>query len=288
MPSATITCRLTGVKGPAVRSHVLPIGLTIKNRGDMLFDLTRERPARRRQGGWYDDRLVTAEGEAILAKWDNVAISAFRKNGMLFSVRRDDGVELMGADYSVPAPQIEGVFRAPIENSMSIKLFGISMLWRAAASQRSEYDLVQLPAEVLDELRAFVVEERVPKYWEFPVVLGVFNNRYEFTDIAPHTITMRGVRFVRWCLDGVIMYVATRRRTTGGSRWRGLAVGHNASELMGLIMQYENGSQQRHTDEAFEDQLRRFGSPYRGRKIASDYPEYEFDELGKRVRRLTD
>jgi len=79
------------------------------------------------------------------------------------------------------------------------------------------------------------------------------------------------------------MYVATRRRTAGSSQWAGISVGHNRNQLAGLIMQYENGWQQRTTDRIFDAHVQRFGSPYRDvSKLKS--PEFEYDTFGDRVR----
>ena len=220
-----ITCGLTGDVARPVRCHILPLGLTIKSRGEMLFDMDGARPAKRRPGGWYDDTLVTAKGESVFAALDNAAISVFRKHGLMFSVRRDLGAELVGADYSHPVGPFDGFFTVPVESALPIKLFGLSLLWRVASSTRPEFSHVRLPDEVRNELQKFILEQRVPRHWEFPMILGAFNNRYEFADLTPSPVTMLGARFIRWCVDGVIVYVATRRRPTGAGGWRGIAVG---------------------------------------------------------------
>lgn len=268
-----------------MRCHVLPLGLTIKGHGEMLYDMNGIRPAKRRPGGWYDDALVTAKGEAVFAALDNAAISAFRKHGLLFSVRRDAGAEITGADYSYPVGPFDGFFTVPVEASLPIKLFGLSLLWRAAASSRSEFELVRLPDDVRAELGRFILEQRVPKHWEFPMILGIFNNQYEFADLTPMPVTMLGARFIRWCMDGVIVYVATRRRPVGAGGWRGMAVGFHSGKLVGPIVRYKGNRQYRTVEGIRQEHLSKFGVPEGTKGVDPTYPEFEFDDEGLRVRR---
>ncbi|RYG98907.1 MAG: hypothetical protein EON58_05635, partial [Alphaproteobacteria bacterium] len=126
---------------------------------------------------------------------------------------------------------------------MPIKLFGLSLLWRAAASTRPEFAAVRLPQEVLEELKQHILGERVPKHWEFPMITSAFNNDYEFADFPPVPVTMTQARFIRWWLDGVIIYVATRRRTLGEFNPKGAAVGYHPNQLVGMVLKYVGNRQ---------------------------------------------
>jgi Ser/Thr protein kinase RdoA (MazF antagonist) len=80
-------CGLTGKPGKYVKAHILPAALT--EAGDNAGALTQHgegqtRPIRR-WTSWYDPRLVTAEGEAILAAYDEWAIQELRRLKLVWS-----------------------------------------------------------------------------------------------------------------------------------------------------------------------------------------------------------
>ena len=76
-------CKLTGTRGRYVNAHIIPEALTetLWN-SKPLTQIGRYGRRIKRWTTWYDSRLVTAEGEAILARYDLLAkfpprVSAF-------------------------------------------------------------------------------------------------------------------------------------------------------------------------------------------------------------------
>src|SRR5689334_22772129 len=79
-------CKLTGMSGRLVRSHLIPNALTRLSRtGSPFIQGGDGEPPERRWSSWYDTQLVTEEGEEILALLDNWAISTLRAHRLVWS-----------------------------------------------------------------------------------------------------------------------------------------------------------------------------------------------------------
>ena len=278
-----IQCALTGVSAPPVRCHIIPKGLSIKPRGALHFDISSDRPARRRPGGWYDEVLVSAAGEEIFADLDNYAINLFRRKGFLFSARRDQGTPIDGFEPIHDGLELAGTFVTKDVDAQKVKHFGLSLLWRAAASKIQEFDHIRLSAQALEEIRSAIVGDKALRYWEYPVVVGLFDNAYEWTDRTPTYVKIEGSKFVRWCVNGVIIYVSTRRRLWRSPNLGRLCVGNWPDELRGLVHRYNESHQKRSTEATFVEHVAKFGDPYRDPPHTNGYPKFEFDENGVRV-----
>jgi hypothetical protein len=79
-------CRLTGRQGHFVKSHIIPEALTEATwRGQPLTQQEKGGRLIKRRTSWYDDKLVTSEGEAVLQKYDDWAIKFFRTHKLIWS-----------------------------------------------------------------------------------------------------------------------------------------------------------------------------------------------------------
>jgi hypothetical protein len=79
-------CKLTMMQGRYVKAHIIPEALTETSwKGRPLTQKGRNGARIRRWTSWYDNRLVTADGEAILAKYDDWAINFFRQKKLIWS-----------------------------------------------------------------------------------------------------------------------------------------------------------------------------------------------------------
>src|SRR5208337_2129315 len=79
-------CKLTGTHGRYVDAHIIPEALTETLwKGKPLIQIGRHGRRIKRWTTWYDRKLVTAEGEAILAKYDDWAINFFRQKKLIWS-----------------------------------------------------------------------------------------------------------------------------------------------------------------------------------------------------------
>ena len=129
-----ITCKLTGNVGPAIKSHVVPKAFyELPPQKDGPCSLVSNAPntfPKKLPVGIYDNTIVTQEGESLFGPWDEYAIRILLKNEDAFDPITDGGTVLA---WSLPN----------YEYSL-LKLFVLSVLWRAHASAHPAFGKVQL------------------------------------------------------------------------------------------------------------------------------------------------
>lgn len=163
-------CKLTGSPGKFANAHILPRALTRLSRsGEKAIETSLgARPLNRPQT-WYDNSLVIQEGEKILESIDTPAIAALRKHKLVWSAFNCDAPfgpdDLIQIDSSLALRQVD------ISSAEQIRLFFLSVVWRAAASSRPEFAHVLIADEILEDLRQRVLTKEVGNVWDYPMVL---------------------------------------------------------------------------------------------------------------------
>ena len=150
-------CKLTGETGRFVKSHILPRALTKPSRpGAPIVGAQRGTRPTRYWDSWYDDRLVILRGEKILAALDDWAIRVLRSRQLIWSSW--SGLELRAEDHKRIGDSPYGIRTVSGFDTSRMRLFFLSLLWRAAASSRQEFHETSLPPENLAELRQRIIE----------------------------------------------------------------------------------------------------------------------------------
>ncbi|EKM0371299.1 hypothetical protein ACN6UN_000197 [Cronobacter turicensis] len=216
-------CKLTLKKGRYVDSHILPRALTlIGANGERTIQAELNGPTRRRFQGWYDNQLVIDKGESILSDIDNKAIKLLRKNHLVWSGWPSvadrlpcPNEQLLKLDEKEDYPnqfrRIEGV------NFLPLKVFFLSILWRAAASTREDMKDISLPDDMLEKLRLATLNQDPLNLEDFPVLLfqhgtrGIPHNRtpiiekHSFHLVPP--FQMLEYTVCRIYMDGLVAHV---------------------------------------------------------------------------------
>ena len=178
-------CRLTGNEGKFVDSHLIPRALTKHHTAGKPFIQTRGslRPIRR-QTSWYDPKLVTREGEDILASYDGWAVAELRKHRLVWDswglrkrLSAEDHEPIDGTAYGLR--RIFGI------DETKLRLFFLSLLWRAAASELVEFKEVMLAPDELEQLRQMVRDGSAGEIDFFPVSLTQLSTRGPKHNHAP-------------------------------------------------------------------------------------------------------
>ena len=257
-------CKLTGNSGLFVDAHLIPKALTRPSiPGRPFISGGQGDPPKRSWSSWYDGKLVIRKGEVILAEYDSWAIRELRRLELVWSG--------WGHKTSLPVetwfgPKQEGIGVRPVEcaDPAKLRLFFLSLLWRAAATTRPEFREVDLkPAEL--ELLRTMVRDRNPRPLDFyPISLlqivtrGYGHNlgpfRKEFLsdvgalyngpdDSLPPPTKMFGFSTYRFYFDGLIVHV---HRDLGEqialTEFERFLVG-NASTLMVMAQTWEHSFQ---------------------------------------------
>lgn len=185
-------CRLTGNSGKLVDAHIVPDALTKPDEGRFWIESGSDQRPLRRWTSWYDKRLDTREGEAILAKLDDDGIRILREHQLVWSgfksdpVSFDDWIPLGTAGHGTRV--IEGV------DASALRLFLLSIFWRAAASKRSEFREIRMPDGKLRLLGGVIRGDLPDRRMLNPIVLTQISTLGERHNFAPR----REVKMLEW------------------------------------------------------------------------------------------
>jgi hypothetical protein len=146
-------CSLTKRRGKFVNAHLIPKALTKPAVAGFPFveNLSGSRPTRK-WSSWYDNRLVTAEGEAVLAALDNWAIPELRKHKLVWSGWGPLQSLPHGHDHNPMGNTGFGLRKVSGLDANRLRLFFLSLLWRAAASTHYGFAEIKLPPQELENL----------------------------------------------------------------------------------------------------------------------------------------
>jgi hypothetical protein len=249
------TCKLTLKDGPFVKSHVIPKALTLPTyKGKPFLQFHPGGKPVRRWSSWYDSNLVTREGEDILTEFDTWAITELRRHKLIWSSwgkkRNLGSLHTAASDTPWGRRKIAGI------DPTKLRLFFLSLLWRAASTTLPEFAEVQLPQEDLETLRKMIVARTPEPVSFYPTTLiqlstiGAVHNYApiaqikEIPSLEPGEATI-ALPIFRFYFDGLIAHMHRQSSDDGYTAALGsLVVG--AADLLVILTQTYEASFQRH------------------------------------------
>lgn len=212
-------CALTGEHGQFVRSHLIPLALTrLGGTGEKFVEAGIGHGIKRRSNSWYDYQLVTRSGEDVLADFDARGIELLRTHRLIWSSWHEQ--ILVAEDAQIVDGRI--AFRQiHISDAKSLQLFFLSLLWRAGATKRHEFNDVSLSKVELNALKSRLLARDPGLFSDYPVQLfqlvskGIHHNRTPLQELKT-SFGLDGVRgpelqYVRFYFDGLVAYVHLSR-----------------------------------------------------------------------------
>lgn len=190
-------CALTGDNDVFVRSHIIPKTLTkLSRNGERFMEKSLTSKYSWRSNSWYDYNLVTRRGEDILSKIDEAGINSLRKALLIWSGWNKEWNALPDEYFLLNDVPFNGdVLKVRVINNIdtsTIRIFFLSILWRAAKSCRPEMNDIQLSEEKLSILKEIIMDKTLDKNYIFPmdfdqmITRGIHHNRtpiYEYLTI---------------------------------------------------------------------------------------------------------
>lgn len=199
-------CRYCEQPKRLIKAHVIPETFFRRLReGKQSPLLVRQREHLRRSPiGIYDPEILCADCDAIFAPWDDYAqkvLSPELKNANAIT----DGIQIGGwtiADYQYDL----------------LKLFFISLLWRASVSQHPFYHRIKLGT--FEPIAQGMIAQSDPgQPEEFGVVLARFTDALGTSILDPHPDRLDGIKYCRFYLGRYIAYIKTDARPPSET-WR--------------------------------------------------------------------
>ncbi|MEQ6924914.1 hypothetical protein AAUI01_04745 [Pseudomonas mosselii] len=216
-PPKVGVCALLREEGQFAKSHLIPQALTRTDvRGERFIETAIGFRPIRRFTSWYDHQLVTQKGEQVLSEIDTHGIAELRKHKLVWSGWGKEK-KLNTIDYSVQPDAENGLGIRLIENidSHKLRLFFLSLLWRALSTKIKEFSHLDNIGVNLRTLRQIVATKaRTPASYH-PIVLSQLDSR-GFTH--NHTPTVQeidfpfegGIRkalYYRFYMDGIVAHI---------------------------------------------------------------------------------
>lgn len=186
--SVTLVCKLCGQPtNTFAKSHVIPKALHLDERGEDAFLWILKggcEPPQRSPSGEYD-QIVCPPCEKRFGPWDDYGVELIRR------LRAGDGVP-----YGDIAVGIEVDYAR-------LKLFVMSMLWRASASTRRTYSRVMLGSKWNEALRTALIAEDPGTEDFFSVTVSLFRDEMQRKVLFdPHREKYFQVNYVRFYVYG--------------------------------------------------------------------------------------
>lgn len=197
----TATCQFCLEVKPIIRAHIIPVGLYPKNpNGDRFqYSLSGEgaRPKTKVPHGGYDDRLVCEDCERQFSAWDDYASDFFGDEKVPFQ-----SLTSSGTPYRL----------YPLFDYAKLKLFFISMLWRAHATTLPDFVKLNIGPKYEAMAKAMIKAGDPGTPDQFAVFLLRFTGTHRLLGTSPTPRRESGVLMYETLLFGFGSYVKVTNR----------------------------------------------------------------------------
>jgi hypothetical protein len=210
MKDGEIQCKLTGCIGKPIRAHIIPRSLYQLDGGKqgriLTFGATFLRESKN-PIGIYDSTILTNEGESLFQECDDHAARFFLNKGDFNEGKEARLLTNRGKPLAVEIETTD--FDARL-----MKLFAISMLWRASVSSHPFFKAVDVGAQHEEKLRNLILRQEAGSIDDFSVLLA----RHIDTPTSGHPIMppfpdrFHGLRFYRFMLPQVSVMIKVDKR----------------------------------------------------------------------------
>jgi hypothetical protein len=202
-----ITCKLTGKIGQAIKAHVVPRAFyELPSQEDgpcLLVSNALNTFPKKLPVGIYDETMVTQDGENLFKPWDDYAIRTLLKNEDAFEPFTKGGMVI--------------AWTLSKYEYLHLKLFALSVLWRAHASTRPEFGKVQLgPHE--PKIRGFLLSSHPGTPDEYSVnIVKWIDDEFGPVFMDPFREAYEGVNYYRIYCGRYVLYVKVDQNQTSGT-----------------------------------------------------------------------
>ncbi len=197
----TLACRLCEIEQPLIKAHIIPEG---------FFRVLRDGPSppevhtnrhgahpKRAPIGIYDKTILCASCDNTFSPWDNYAqkvlLQEFSNARALRVGSATVGWQIESVDYRL------------------LKLFFISLLWRASVSGHEFYGRVSVGA-FEGELQQMIRSLEPGNEEAFAVTIAKFDHPALTGMLDPHPERYESINYCRFYLAGFVAYIKVDRR----------------------------------------------------------------------------
>lgn len=203
MNQAKNPCRLCLHDKKLIKAHIIPEGFfRLLRSGNLAPEMHSNSPGifpKRMQVGTYDSTILCSECDHKMAPWDDHGQQVL--------------IQLFSEAIRIPLHGRTIAWRIEQFDYRKLKLFFMSVLWRASVSSQSFYKRISVgPFE--DRLRTMIVEGNPGDSQDFAVILGRFEDVEVTAMLDPHPEKFDSISFCRFYLAGFVAYIKVDKRPT--------------------------------------------------------------------------
>jgi hypothetical protein len=184
-------CKFCGNESTLINAHVIPAGFfhRIRQGKEPLEVITNSAGeyTKKSQIGEYDQTIVCSKCETIWQEWDNYAQQLLAEEPLNGKARYYNNRKIC---YVVDNYEYS-----------KLKLFFISMAWRASVSSRKFFRRVSL-GQFEDIAKRHIMNGDPGDSEDFSIVVSKFNNPLAKSTLNPYTYQNSGVNYIRFYLAG--------------------------------------------------------------------------------------
>lgn len=196
-----MNCRLCDKERPLIKAHIIPEGFfrVLRDETEVPHLLTNKPGAYPKKApiGVYDKSILCKDCDQIFAPWD------------------DHAQQVMLHEFSNALPievgQTRFGWRIDRFDYSQLKLFFISLLWRASVSMHDFYRKVSL-GRFEDELKDIIRKKEPGPADAFAVTLAKFDHPDLTCMLDPHTERFHGINYCRFYLAGFTAHIKVDHR----------------------------------------------------------------------------
>ncbi len=196
-------CKLCGNDSTLIKAHVIPAGFyrRIRQGKEPLEIITNSAGeyTKKSQIGEYDRTIVCGKCEAIWQEWDNYAQQLLVEEPFNWKVQFRNKQKIC---YIVENYEYD-----------TLKLFFISLAWRASVSSRSFFRRIHL-GEFEDIAKQHIINNEPGDSEEFSVVVSKFDHPLAKGTFDPYMYQNSGVDYIRFYLAGYIADIKIDQKPT--------------------------------------------------------------------------
>jgi len=195
-------CKLTKKEGTPIKAHIIPkcffeIDPNEKGVTKLLSNTSYSFP-KKTPNGIYDQSIVIDEGEKLFSKWDDYASNIFLKESEQYEKITHKGKEI--------------AFQRKEYNYSLLKLFALSVLWRASVSSHYFFNKINLgPHE--EPIRQALLDNTPNDTDWYSVAFAVWSDRNKSPGFMnPHKTRFNGINYYILYFSRYIMYIKIDKR----------------------------------------------------------------------------
>lgn len=260
--------------GPFVKAHLIPSALSSPSpKGHPLYQVGNGSRPTKRWTSWYDDSLVTASGEKILADLDDWLIRFLRRERLVWSGWERGERRLPQTLFDAgPDEYWRGVRILECEEPETLGRAVLSIIWRTCASKLRDMAEVKIKNSVARRIRSMVLGKTPYEFDYIPITFIQITTKGQIHNHTP--IRMRrplqegkpqSAEILRYYFDGLVIHAFPYKKRFSPQEFGGLML--NASGKIGVIgVSYETSFQREILDDAVTLSMVRYpnAKPFRG------------------------